>query len=730
VLEEEEEIETIPPFPTLVSAMESPSMSGHELDLNPSPLSPPSPPKTLVSAMESPSTAGHELNLDLSSPPCPPPKTLVSLKESPSRAGPELDLDLCSPPPPPKISVSPIESPSTFGHELNLDPSPPPSPPPKTPPSAPQVHAHIVVDMPLPSLPTVRTSTSTGQTLSQNDNSALPSQVLTVPEVDVHAYTAEAGIVDDDSDDDVDQFMDQFMEHYDRVDQEEDQLDDTNGLSLQKEWSQEACNDDHETLINRYSNGIRHLERHGIAIVTPDAVPSEPDIIRLSTTQYSSPSSPTTSLTTPTMTHSTSHALFNDDLTCGSPAAIAADPSKMTEDLSHKLHGSKSHAIHAVVDVNLRTQHSRTPSISSTSSPSSRFPPACESRFSESESESESDEDEDEDEDDDDHHHQQHDDDDDIPLAKSIPSALTAQKSIRHQVRQEREKRRQEKALRRQAESTRTRLMTLRPTVAPPSTSSSSQTNMHHHHLEQQQQFRRSRNHSLTSRSLSRSRNSLERTPPMPISELVPPIPISATRMNPDDHLKLFKSHHYAASLSRAGPIRISVDADKPIRATSQRHRRVPTSTSSPVNPSPVNTSKPELVVQQRVFISNMQRFNMVEIGESTTAGDVIEMIKADGALKDFAGSGGWMVFEVAQDFGMGTFFFFASWQRQNFFTTDFFFLERPIRSFELVSDVQASWNKDKMVNYLVLRMTPLDIALNHSVCSFRVLLSLSHCCF
>jgi hypothetical protein len=33
------------------------------------------------------------------------------------------------------------------------------------------------------------------------------------------------------------------------------------------------------------------------------------------------------------------------------------------------------------------------------------------------------------------------------------------------------------------------------------------------------------------------------------------------------------------------------------------------------------------------------------------------------------------------------------------------------------VSDVQASWNKDKMVNYLVLRMTPLDVVLNRSVC-------------
>ena len=70
---------------------------------------------------------------------------------------------------------------------------------------------------------------------------------------------------------------------------------------------------------------------------------------------------------------------------------------------------------------------------------------------------------------------------------------------------------------------------------------------------------------------------------------------------------------------------------------------------------------KPELVVQQRVFIGNMQRFNMVEIGASTTAGDIIEMVKAKRTFKDLtaagSGGGGWMVFEVAQDFGMGTFF-------------------------------------------------------------------------
>jgi hypothetical protein len=57
---------------------------------------------------------------------------------------------------------------------------------------------------------------------------------------------------------------------------------------------------------------------------------------------------------------------------------------------------------------------------------------------------------------------------------------------------------------------------------------------------------------------------------------------------------------------------------------------------------------------QQRVFVGNSQQFNMVEIGPSTTAGDVVSMMEAEGALVGWAGTGGWMVFEVVQDFGMG----------------------------------------------------------------------------
>ncbi|KAK0487609.1 hypothetical protein IW261DRAFT_1328168 [Armillaria novae-zelandiae] len=92
------------------------------------------------------------------------------------------------------------------------------------------------------------------------------------------------------------------------------------------------------------------------------------------------------------------------------------------------------------------------------------------------------------------------------------------------------------------------------------------------------------------------------------------------------------------------------------------------------------------VVSQQRIFIGDRQSYNMVEIGASTNAGDVIDMVEAQGSLKGWVGTGGWMLWEVAQDFGM----------------------ERPIRSFELLADVEASWNRDKMVNIFVLKLTNL----------------------
>ncbi|KAF8442876.1 hypothetical protein L210DRAFT_3396539 [Boletus edulis BED1] len=115
-----------------------------------------------------------------------------------------------------------------------------------------------------------------------------------------------------------------------------------------------------------------------------------------------------------------------------------------------------------------------------------------------------------------------------------------------------------------------------------------------------------------------------------------------------------------------------------------------------PVPPLPISDyTPPQLtsrvpVVQQRIFIGDMQRFNMVEITPATNARDVIETVARQGMLDR---SGSWMVFEMAQDYGM----------------------ERPIRDYELLADVSASWNKDKLLNAFVIKQTPLAQPLSRS---------------
>ena len=69
--------------------------------------------------------------------------------------------------------------------------------------------------------------------------------------------------------------------------------------------------------------------------------------------------------------------------------------------------------------------------------------------------------------------------------------------------------------------------------------------------------------------------------------------------------------------------------------------------TTSPVSPL---TAK----VQQRIFIGDMQSFHMVEIGASTSAGDVLRIVEAQGALGPQGAGTAWMLWEMAQDFGMG----------------------------------------------------------------------------
>ena len=76
-------------------------------------------------------------------------------------------------------------------------------------------------------------------------------------------------------------------------------------------------------------------------------------------------------------------------------------------------------------------------------------------------------------------------------------------------------------------------------------------------------------------------------------------------------------------------------------------------SASPPKNPASGRATGP--TTQMRIFVGNLQRFNMVEIGAHTMAKDVLEIVRSHGDVHDDERtSGGWMVFELCQDFGMG----------------------------------------------------------------------------
>lgn len=153
-------------------------------------------------------------------------------------------------------------------------------------------------------------------------------------------------------------------------------------------------------------------------------------------------------------------------------------------------------------------------------------------------------------------------------------------------------------------------------------------------------QFQRQRSQSVArDRSASNAHTSFgfEEPPPMP-------------RISMDDqhHRSIVKASPADPPPSRSS--KTPADAPRTSRpSTSAGRLQSPALASAASNPTAV-------VTQQRIFVGDMQRFNMVEITATTNAGNVIEMIEAQGSLAGSIGNGGWMLWEVAQDFGMGTY--------------------------------------------------------------------------
>jgi hypothetical protein len=128
------------------------------------------------------------------------------------------------------------------------------------------------------------------------------------------------------------------------------------------------------------------------------------------------------------------------------------------------------------------------------------------------------------------------------------------------------------------------------------------------------------------------SRVSLESSPP------VPPLP-------PQPHLvqrKLSKGSYHRVLLGK----------------TSTEFERSPKPPVQLVQAVAVANIK----TQQRIFIGDMQRFNVVEIDNNTSAENVVTMIRNQVSLNSVVGQGDWMLFEVAQDFGLGGCSFFPEW--------------------------------------------------------------------
>lgn len=376
--------------------------------------------------------------------------------------------------------------------------------------------------------------------------------------------------------------------------------------------------------------------------------------------------------------------------------------------------------------------------------------------------------------------------DDDIPLAQRVPTALSAQKSIRRQLRDERQQRKLERAKSsRTAVESRPPSRPTEPVPAPAVPTGSRKRSLSAaplpvslprtlpaeafavddltKKLMNLQSGPRAppplglvkmpTSNSGLSRSSSRGRHIDQTICPQLKSSRVPEAP------SQDRPLRTMRSFHRpdgrysetqrpsieqtsaprlgrsttAAPSSRAvragrdtalagyvSPGRVSEDGRKPSasipRSSSDREDGAQrTVQRPPIPPFPMPDSTPPQhmtrvpVVQQRIFIGDMQRFNIVEIGPTTNAGDVVSTVASQGMLDR---SESWILFEVAQDYGMGE----RSCLTDILHAQAMLAAERPIREYELLADVSASWNKDKLLNAFVIKQTPLAKSLSRSV--------------
>jgi len=147
-------------------------------------------------------------------------------------------------------------------------------------------------------------------------------------------------------------------------------------------------------------------------------------------------------------------------------------------------------------------------------------------------------------------------------------------------------------------------------------------------------------------RSNSVSRGDWERTTRRGHEDSVPPLPNTTlhVRTNLDDHR------------DRERRVLVKPHGDSKVVSPYDVERLQRNTHDTPIGGvEGVGTSR------HRVFIHNLQHSQIVDIRMDTSAGDLITSLEMEGVLNGWAGLGGWVVWEIAQDFGMGKDLFLAS---------------------------------------------------------------------
>jgi hypothetical protein len=286
-------------------------------------------------------------------------------------------------------------------------------------------------------------------------------------------------------------------------------------------------------------------------------------------------------------------------------------------------------------------------------------------------------------------------DSDDVPLARSIPNALQAQLTIRKEVRHENAQRKQEKALRvgqaskaRHPEQPNRVDTSHRPPESqqsasprmPPTSPSSSSPSVNVDHLTRKliglktncgtpvTSTMQSLRHMHSSSDLAAQAVNGERSinPKRSLRQLrgqesAPPTPVRSDLI-PRNAASSSRSRAASTDDRRTGrsktksPNQYSTGDEFGRRGRPLENRTIASHTedSRSMPPLPpyelVAKLKTEPLWQQRIFIGDLQRFSLIEVGNSTSAQDVVDILEGQGELQ----GNGWMLFELAQDFGMG----------------------------------------------------------------------------